>query len=223
MRIDRSCILTAVIVAAAGNAALAGAVNVYYDSATGNLRLQNTSPDPVKLRSYDILTLGNGDVGEATPTNEGYLTGPDANVPSPAPQFTTSNTEEFGVNGKYSQIYAANVNTTPVLTLAGYVGWSPGSPLGPAGSFFDLGNVAALGMTQDDLDARFITVPEISPGEVMGFGKFLFDYEITAGDFSGAVFGNVIAFVPEPSTLLLATVMLGCAAARRLVGRYPRC
>lgn len=194
-------------------------VNVYYNSTTGNLTLQNTTASAVGLLSYQVLTIGSGDIGPAAPGGQGYLTGSAAVVPSPAPAVTTSNTE-VGVNGLFSEIYAANFSSS-ALTLAAYPGWSESSPLGPAGSFFSLGYVAALGMTQADLNNRFITVPDFSPGGVTGAGQFLFFYETSPGNFSTGTLGDVVAVVPEPGSLALAG--MGCGLVGWLTMRRRNC
>lgn len=203
---------------AIGMAAQAIAVpiaNVYYDPATGNLTLQNTTASAVGLLSYQLLTLGSGDIGPAAPGGQGYLTGGAAVFPSPNPAVTTSNTE-VGINGLFSEVYAANFSTS-AITLAAYPGWSASSPLGPVGSFFTIGTVAALGMTQADLNNRFITVPELSPGGLSGAGQFLFFYETSPGNFSSGTLGDVVALVPEPGTLALAGI--GCTVAAWLTVR----
>lgn len=203
----------AVFIGMAAPAIAVPIVNVYYNSTTGNLTLQNTTASTVGLLSYQVLTIGSGDIGPAAPGGQGYLTGSAAVVPSPTPAATTSNTE-VGVNGLFSEIYAANFSSS-ALTLAAYPGWSASSPLGPAGSFFSLGNVAALGMTQADLNNRFVTVPEFSPGGAMGAGQFLFFYETSPGNFSTGTLGDVVAVVPEPSMLVLAMAAFAVGMFRR--------
>jgi hypothetical protein len=205
----------AIAIGMAVQAIAAPIVGVYYNATTGNLTLQNTTASAVNLLSYQVLTIGSGDVGPAAPGGQGYLTGSAALFPSPNPSFMTSNTE-FGVNGPFSEIYAGNVSST-ALTLAAYPGWSVSSPLGPAGSFFSLGNVAALGMTQADLNNRFITVPDFSPGGIEGAGQFLFMYETSPGNYSTGTLGDVVALVPEPGSLALAGI--GGATLAWLVGR----
>lgn len=205
----------AVVIGLAAQAIAVPIVNVYYNASTGNLTLQNTTASTVGLLSYQVLTIGSGDIGPAAPGGQGYLTGSAAVVPSPTPAVTTSNTE-VGVNGLFSEIYAANFSSS-ALTLAAYPGWSASSPLGPAGSFFSLGNVAALGMTQADLNNRFVTVPEFSPGGVSGAGQFLFFYETSPGNFSTGTLGDVVVAVPEPGSLALAG--MGCGLVTWLTMR----
>lgn len=222
MRFDmmRRFALAVAIICGATDASLAAVVNLYYDPVTGNLKLQNTTNTTVKFVSYQILTLGNGTYGPATPGGLGYLTGTTANIPPATTGFPTYNTDAAAENGLYSEISLTSFyNPTlfnPVLTLTAYAGWSTASPVGPAGSFFDLGNVAALGMTQTQLDARVITIPDISPGGEMGFGKFLFDYETTPGTNTGSIFGDVVAVVPEPSMLVLAMAAAAVGMVRRI-------
>ena len=210
-----------VAVVAVSSAAAAPVVTVYYDPATGNLKLQNTTAAAVGLRSYDILTLGDGTLGAATPNNQGYLNGAAAAVPAPTPGFVVSNTEA-GLNGLSSQVFAGTLGTTTILTLAAHPTWSPSNPIGPAGSYFDLGNVAATGMSQSQIDSRFITSPDLTPGGVMASGSFLYDYEVSAGQFSGTVTGPIVNVVPEPSLVVLGLAALGAVAARGLVRRIRR-
>lgn len=209
----------AVVIGMAAQAIAVPIVNVYYNSTTGNLTLQNTTASAVNLLSYQVLTIGSGDVGPAAPGGQGYLTGTAAIFPAPTPSFTTSNTD-VGVNGLFSEIFAGNLSST-ALTLAAYPGWSASSPLGPAGSFFSLGNVAALGMTQADLNNRFVTVPDFSPGGVSGAGQFLFFYETSPGNFSTGTLGDVVAVVPEPGSLVLAG--MGCGLVGWLTMRRRNC
>lgn len=217
----RSLVLAyAVVIAMATQALAVPIVNVYYNATTGNLTLQNTTAAAVNLQSYAVLTIGNGTVGAVAPGSQGYLTGSAALFPTPTPAFTTSNTSAAGVNGLFSEISALNVSST-VLTLAAYPGWNASSPLGPVGSFFSLGNVAALGMTQSDLNNRFVTDPEGSPGGVSAAGQFLFTYETSPGDFSGSTLGDVVAVVPEPGSLGLAG--MGCALVAWLTVRRRNC
>ncbi|MEX0671011.1 MAG: PEP-CTERM sorting domain-containing protein [Pirellulales bacterium] len=181
-------------------------VNLYYNSLTGNLKVQNTTSGTQSFQSIDIITLGNGSFGPATVNNQGYLSLAEATVP-PA-SFVLSNTNRFGFNGLYSQVFAANISAA-VFTLQPYAGWSISSPIGPAGSFLDLGNIAVLGMTQSDVDTRFLTDPEVSPGDRTLPGKFLFSYQTGPGVFSVAVPGDVVAVVPEPSAMALVTIAAG--------------
>lgn len=210
----------AVVIAMAAQAIAAPIVNVYYNATTGKLTLQNTTASAVNLESFQVLTIGSGDVGPAAPGGQGYLTGSAALFPTPTPSFTTSNTSSGGVNGLFSEIFAGNVGST-ALTLAAYPGWDESNPLGPAGSFFNLGDVAALGMTQADLNNRFITVPDFSPGGVTGAGQFWFTYETSPGDFSGGTLGDVVAVVPEPGSLALAGI--GCGLVAWLTMRRRNC
>ena len=208
--------LPAVLAIAAGlsmaSAVVAGVVtptpilNAYYDPATGNIKLQNTTSGSQSFQSIDLLTLGNGSIGPVSgqPSNVGFLTG-SFNLPSAA--FVTPPTNVNGLNGLYSQAAATNVGSA-CFSLAGYPGWSetPGNQIGPVGSYWDLGNIAATGMTQGDLNARFLTDPELDQSGSSTFGNFLFSYA-TGGSpaFSVTVNGGVIA-VPEPSTIALAAV-----------------
>lgn len=210
----------AIAIGVAAQTAAAPIVNFYYNATTGNLTLQNTTASAVSLESFQVLTIGSGDVGPAAPGGQGYLTGSAALFPTPTPSFTTSNTSSGGVNGLFSEIFAGNVGST-ALTLTAYPGWNASNPLGPAGSFFSLGNVAALGMTQADLNERFITVPDFSPGGITGAGQFWFTYEASPGNFSSGTLGDVVAVVPEPGSLALAG--MGGALVTWLTMRRRNC
>lgn len=98
---------------------------------------------------------------------------------------------ESGLNGLFSEIYAVNFSTT-ILTLSPYPAWSPAAPIGPAGSFFSMGPVAALGMTQADLLQRFLAAADLSPSGTDEFGKFLFSYELAPGEYSTGTLGDVV-------------------------------
>lgn len=203
------------------SAALAeNVLNLYYDPANGNIKLQNITSSTQAFLSFDVLTLGNGTVGALSgqPGNVGFLSTGSATLPPGA--FNTSNFNPNGINGLYSQTGAINVGTTPVMTLTPYSGWSAGSPIGPAGSYWDLGNIAVLGMTQSDLNTRFVTDPESTPPsfDTSLPGKFLYSYQTGATTFTASV-GDVVAVVPEPSTLAILAAAAGFggfgAASRR--------
>lgn len=198
--------VTMVVVSMSAQAFAAPVLNLYYDASTGNLKLQNTTSSTQAFQSVDIITLGNGTVGPATPNSQGYLSLAAASLP--AASSTMSNTNPNGFNGLYSQAYVGNTGS-PVFTLQPYTGWSASNPIGPAGSFLDLGNIAVLGMTQADLNARFLTDPEVSPGGQALFGQFLFSYQTGPTTFSQTIPGDVLVVVPEPSALALAAVAAG--------------
>lgn len=213
-RVRKASVAAALAVLVMASASEATVVNVYYDPLTGNLKLQNTTAAAVSLRSYDILTLGDGTLGATTPSGRGYLTGSAAAVPSPAPSFVVSNTEA-GLNGLSSQVFAGNVGTTTIITLAAHPAWSSSNPIGPVGSYFDVGNVATPGMSQTELNSRFITSPDLTPGGVVATGSFLYDYEVSAGQFSNTITGPVVGVVPEPAGIVLVLAGLGGVALRR--------
>ena len=216
--------VAAVISMAAAAVADVTSVQMYYDPATGNIKLQNTTSGTLQIQSFDILTLGNGTQGTATSGSTGYLSQAAAALPAAA--LSISNTSASGVNGLYSQAYAANFGTA-LFTLQPYGGWSAEAPIGPAGSFFDLGNIAALGMTQSDLDVRFLTDFESTPPDfdTSAYGQFLYTFRVgSSGDFSGNTLGNAVA-VPEPSTVALlgvAACVGGLALRRRKTGAGGR-
>ena len=183
-------------------------LNLYYDPATGNLKLQNTTSGSQSFQSIDVITLGNGSVGDPSgqPGNQGFLSTGTANMPTAS--FVVPNTSAFGINGLYSQAGAANISAS-MFTLSPYPGWSEtaGNQIGPVGSYWDLGNIAVTGMNQAQLDARFLTDPEGTPPnfDATSYGRFLFSYQTGPSTFSVTTPGGVIA-VPEPSTIALAAV-----------------
>jgi len=218
--------LPAVLAIAAGllmaSAVVAGVVtptpilNAYYDPATGNIKLQNTTSGSQSFLSFDVITLGNGSVGAPSgqPSNQGFLSTGTFNMPTAS--FPTPPTSSAGINGIYSQMAAANIGSTPIFSLAGYPGWSEtaGNQIGPVGSYWDLGNLAIPGMNLAQLDARFLTDPEATGGTPV-YGQFTFLYLI--GSTPNAAVG--VIGVPEPSTIALAAV----AATIGGVGAVRKC
>jgi len=225
--------LPAVLAIAAGlsmaSAVVAGVLtptpilNAYYDPATGNIKLQNTTSGTQSFQSFDVLTIGNGSYGPVSglPSNVGYLSTGTANLP-PATQQGTQPTNPFGLNGLYSETASYGTGVA-VMSLDPYSGWSPATPIGPAGSYWDLGNIAITGMSQADLDARFVSPSDLTPSGLNEFGTFLFSYQTGPTTFSTTILGGVIA-VPEPSTIALAGVAatiggLGAVSSRRKKAR----
>lgn len=203
------------LVAMQAFAAPVSILTVVYTGSTGNIKLQNTTSGSLGVQSFNIITLGNGTVGDPSglPGNIGYLNGAAANLPSAS--FVTSNTSAFGLNGVSSQVFASNIGSR-MFTLNAYPGWSEQDPIGPAGSYWDLGNIAPTGMTQADLDVRFLTDPELTPPnfDSQVYGKFLFTYETSPGTYSSSTVGNVVQPVPEPATSTMSTIgIVGLAAA----------
>jgi hypothetical protein len=187
-------------------------LTAFYDPATGNIKLQNTTSSVLEISSFNLLTLGNGSIGSATPNSEGYLNNAVVATTPIGQGVGFANGSSFRVrnnlngagassNGAFSQIAATLFpdvdDPLPLFTLSAYSGWSVDNPIGLAGSYWDVGNVAAIGMSPADLNARFLTTTS-------AFGKF--DYGTLAGTGITPLVGNVVslAAVPEPSTLALA-------------------
>lgn len=206
--------LSLVLVAAtAVQAPAASVLALYYDADTGSVKLQNTTSDSLAIQGFNIITVGDGTLGDPSgrPGDIGWLSGSAANLPPAG--FTLSNTSPAGYNGLNSQAYAENF-ASAIFTLTPYAGWSPSQPIGPAGSFWDLGTIAVPGMSQADLDARFLTDPDLTPPnfDATAYGKFLFSYEISPGDFSGSTLGDVtLQAVPEPTAYAIGIVAVACA------------
>ena len=195
-------------------------LNVYYDPATGNIKLQNTTSGTQGFQSFDVLTIGNGSYGPPSglPSNVGYLSTGTANLPVGTPN-PTQPTNPNGLNGLYSEA-AAYATGAAVMTLNPFAGWSPATPIGPVGSYWDLGNIAITGMSQADLDLRFVSPSDLTPSGLNEFGTFLFSYQTGPTTFSVTIPGGVLAVVPEPSTIALAGVAatiggLGAVSKRR--------
>jgi hypothetical protein len=194
-----------------------------YDPATGNIKLQSTTSGTQSFQSFDVLTIGNGSYGPVSglPGNVGFLSTGTANLPVGTPN-PTQPTNQNGLNGLYSEA-AAYATGAAVTTLNPYPGWSPAAPIGPVGSYWDLGNIAITGMSQADLDARFLSPSDLTPSGLDEFGTFLFSYQTGPTTFSITIPGGVIA-VPEPSTIALAGVAatiggLGAVSNRRKKAR----
>ncbi len=94
----------------------------------------------------------------------------------PAAGFTTTNTSEAGLYGTYSEIFFGNVGTV-VLTV------------GP-GESWNLGAVAAPGLSPTGLQAAFGTDTEADPQGEAAAGRFLYS-EITQAPVRGAVIRDV--------------------------------
>ena len=195
----------AAVLSLATSAVAAPIANLYYDPANGNLKLQNITSGTQAFQGFTVLTLGNGGVGPVSgnPGNVGYMSTGTANLPAGA--FNTSNTEA-GINGLYSEATASNVTLTPVMTLSPNPSWSVGSPIGPVGSYWDLGNIAVTGMSQADLDSRFVVSGDATGG-ADAYGQILFFYSTNGAP--GFTQGTGPVVVPEPSTLAIAAVAAG--------------
>jgi hypothetical protein len=199
----------------------ASPLTAVYDPATGNLKLQNTTSLPLQISTFNVLTIGNGSVGPASPNNLGYLNGATVNSSGANPgsgisfaggfSFRTSNIQTSGSNGQYSQIAAVlfpdELDPQPLFTLNPYSGFSSSSPIGPVGSYWELGNVASTAMSQTNLNSRFVT-------DSLEFGKF--SYGTLNGTGIAAASGNVITAVPEPATLAMAGAGLAGLGVWRL-------
>lgn len=181
-------------------------LNMYYDPATGNIKLQNTTSGTQSFQSFDVLTIGNGSYGPVSglPSDVGFLSTGTASLP-PATQQATQPTNPNGLNGLYSEA-ASYATGVAVMSLNPFPGWSPATPIGPVGSYWDLGNIAITGMSQADLDARFLSPSDLTPSGLNEFGTFLFSYQTGPTTFSVTIPGGVLAVVPEPSTIALAAV-----------------
>lgn len=222
-------VLVALAIAAmsALQASAASSLVLLYNGTTGNLSLQNTTSGTLGMQEFTVNTIGSGSANggfgppsgrtSGTATNLGYMfTG--TNILPPAAAFkSNNNVTAQNTNGRWSTSYAGNVGSN-VLELQPFAGWSDATrERGPAGTFWDLGNIAPTGMTQADLIARFLTNPQISPNLDLNFGKFLYqpqigtntiivdDEPVTVPVYGPITLGDVLLTpVPEPSTYAMA-------------------
>jgi hypothetical protein len=152
-------------------------LSALYDPTTGNITMQareNGSPAALSIATFQFLSP------------DLLLSGTAASIPSPAVSFATvlntATSTLVDPPSVHAEIYATN--------------FGGGSPLF-SGSW-DLGNVAALGLTQSQITLGFATDADVSPGGISFPGAFLYQVQ---GDFEFQV-GQITA-VPEPSAWML--------------------
>jgi len=224
-------VLVALAIAAmsALQASAASSLVLLYNGTTGNLSLQNTTSGTLAMQEFTVNTVGSGSNAPTPPggfgppsgrssgtaTNLGWMFTGTNNLPPAAAFKSNNNVTAQNTNGRWSTSYAGNVGSV-VLELQPFAGWNDATrERGPAGTFWDLGNIAPAGMTQDDLNARFLTNPQISPNLDLNFGKFLYQPQIGTNIvddepvpvFGPITLGDVLLTptpVPEPSTYAMA-------------------
>lgn len=163
-------------------------LNLLYNPTNGNLQLQNSGATTIGICYLDILTKGDGSgVGAPTPSGipnvtagQGVLNGSAATVPARIGLEIYTillNTSNSGKNGIYSQIKLDNAERD-VITLA-------------PNETYDLGNVAAAGLSQTNIDNLFITDPD-DLGELLK-GEFIYR---SFSDINTAVVGQIILNSP---------------------------
>lgn len=214
-----AAVFAVTLVAASSLQALASgtstALTLLYDPANGNMTLQNTTSGTGFYQTFEILSLGDGTIGATSgrPGNIGWMSGSAANVAATGGAFLVSNTSIFGANGQYSQTAAGNIGSgMSGMVLSPWPAFNAASfatnpTRGPAGTYYDLGNIAVLGMTQADLDARFVTDPETSINGLLNPGYFQVSYTTSLAVPGGVTqLGamRAITAVPEPSTYAMA-------------------
>jgi hypothetical protein len=150
-----------------------------YDPVDGNITMQafeNGEPAGLNIATFQFLS----------PLL--YLSGDAALIPATASAgFTVLNTEEsFVVDPPsiHAEIYATNLNIGSTPMFAGT---------------WNLGNVAALGLSQEQIVAGFTTDPDVSPGFEPIPGHFLYQVQGNSTFFAGQ-----ITVVPEPSSVFIA-------------------
>ena len=189
-----------------------------YDPGNGNMKLVFTGTGaagsgPISLLELNVLTLGDTLAGNpAMPAGipnvtagQGGLNGSRATLPTAGFQTFNTGSNSAGINGIYSQIYNGGVSSWITFTKT-----SPG-----VSDTLDLGNVAATGWSQANIDAIFMTDPELYGGE-RHYGNF--GYTVDGFDLRIAP----VQAVPEPGTtamLVAGAVACGAATLRR---RYAR-
>jgi hypothetical protein len=152
-------------------------LSALYDPITGNITMQareNGAPAALSIATFQFLSP------------DLLLSGSAASIPSPAASFATvlntATSTLVDPPSVHAEIYATNFGGgTPLFT----------------GSW-DLGNVAALGLTQSQITLGFATDADVSPGGISFPGAFLYQVQ---GDFEFQV-GQITA-VPEPSAWML--------------------
>ena len=178
-----------------------GDFQLNYDPTNGNLSLFFTGTGsagtgPLGIQELNVLTLGNADAGNpAMPSGipnvtagQGGLNGVRATLPSAFFQTFNTGSNSDGVNGIYSQIYNANVGSS----------WFTFSKSNPGVSdTLNLGNVAAMGWSQANINSIFMTDPDLYEGS-RNFGSF--GYTDGGGNLR---IGSVVAPVPEPGTCVM--------------------
>ena len=162
-----------------------------YDPTDGNIKMQaldNGVPANLSIATFQFLSPAL------------YLSGTAASIPAPAASlFTVLNTAVSTMvnpSSVHAEIYATNLGGGTALFTGTW----------------DLGDVAATGLTQNQINLGFTTDADVSPGNQPLPGQFLYQVQ---GD--SAFYAGQITAVPEPTTLLLAATacFLGCFAAVR--------
>jgi len=169
-------------------------LSAIYEPTTGNITMQATesgTPAALSIATFQFLSP------------DFLLSGSAASIPSPAASFATvlntATSTLVDPPSLYAEIYATNFGGgTPLFT-----------------GTWNLGNVAALGLTQSQVSLGFATDSDVSPGGISYPGSFLYQVQ---GDFEFQV-GQITA-VPEPSAWMLLTSAC-VASGLRLLRRRP--
>lgn len=178
-RVARILTLAGVMLAAGSSNRLSAspALTALYDPADGNITMQafeNGVPASLNIATFQFLSPAL------------YLSGVAASIPATASAaFTVLNTDvSFVVNppSVHAEIYATNLNS--------------GTPL--FDGTWNLGNVAAAGLTLEQIVAGFTTDSDVSPGFERIPGHFLYQVQGNNNFFAGQ-----ITAVPEPSSVFL--------------------
>ena len=186
------CIIGVGVWLATAPAFAAVTLTAIYDAGSGNLSLRALNEfgadAPLPVDTFQFLSPAQ------------YLSGQAAAIPAAAVSFATVlNTDEsqfFEPPLVSAEIFASNFGgSTPLFN-----------------GTWDLGSVAATGLSASQIISGFTTDPDVSPGGVALAGRFLYQVQGRADFLSGP-----ITFVPEPSGVVLAAVgTLALWMSRRL-------
>jgi hypothetical protein len=198
-----------------------GAV-VYFNTTTGQLQI-----DPKNLDLTTVIityTTGTVNISGTTAGPLVYPSGTTTNAISP----TTGTPKTFPA--------VTAVTGLPPTTFAARVGMTIGAPLGPSlATAGDVGNIAstsgywnqpwafpldlvASGSTGVMTISNFKTIGQNSNANanILGYGLGFSTFQYSANGITGNQVGAVIPVVPEPSTVVLASVGLAVAGSLKL-------
>jgi len=183
------------MLACGGPSAFGQAVSLeaLYQPDTGNITMQafnlDRSPGTLQIGTFQFLSPAQ------------LLSGSVAAIPANAVSFATVRNSDastfFEPPRTAAEIYATNFAGPNALFQ----------------STWNLGNVAALGLTQSQIDSGFTTDPSVTPGGQPLAGRFLYQIQGESAFHAGRV-----RVVPEPSSLAVVAVagLLSAAGLPRL-------
>jgi hypothetical protein len=171
----------------------AAVLEAQYNPSTGNITMNavdgSGQPLTIPVRSFWFLT------------NPPRLTGDTANMPAGSDAAFSTTNDQDGIYGVGSEINAANFTQNALFT-----------------DTWNLGNVAASGMSLSDITASFTTDPDFTPGGEAIPGGYLY---FVVGDTDYSV--GTITVVPEPTQIALTAAGLACWLAAGIRQSARRC